>query len=175
LPAFHAKTRFRELVANQRVTLVLGQTGCGKSTQLPQFLQGNIVCTQPRKLAAISLAQRVASERGEPDPRNQATTSSVGYCVRGDVAIPSTCELVFCTVGVLIRKLLEDNIDFTHLVIDEAHERSLDIDFLLMLVANHIRKSVLDNAHPRFKLIIMSATLDQKIFQMFPDAERLEI
>ena len=65
--------------------------------------------------------------------------ASVGYCVRGDVCISKKCELVFCTVGVLIRKLLEDNIDFTHLVIDEAHERSLDIDFLLMLVANHFR------------------------------------
>eukprot|EP00392_Amoebophrya_sp_AT5.2_P014746 g14907.t1 len=185
LPAFKMKEKFRRLVATQNVTLVLGQTGCGKSTQLPQFLQGNIVCTQPRKLAAISLSQRVASERGEKlqksygraeeiyymigpvwvvapgpiafagiesigtiwlpllhksgGPIINSHAASVGYCVRGDVCISKKCELVFCTVGVLIRKLLEDNIDFTHLVIDEAHERSLDIDFLLMLVANHFR------------------------------------
>ncbi|CAD7955116.1 unnamed protein product [Amoebophrya sp. A120] len=196
LPAFKMKQKFRELVAEQDVTLVLGQTGCGKSTQLPQFLQGNIVCTQPRKLAAISLAQRVASERGESLVQqssgagvvNRATsnTNSVGYCVRGDVNIPKTTELVFCTVGVLIRKLLEDNIDFTHLVIDEAHERSLDIDFLLMLVANHFRHCRNSSAatsgaggasssKPKFKLIIMSATLDQNIFDMFPDSKRLEI
>eukprot|EP00925_Amoebophrya_sp_RCC4383_P016604 GSA25T00014043001.1 len=103
LPAWKARTEFLRLVDTQPVTLVLGQTGCGKSTQLPQFLLSaasptetrgtlsTVVCTQPRRLAAISLARRVSFERGED--------GSVGHCVRGDVSIPKNSRLVFCTVG----------------------------------------------------------------------------
>ncbi|CAD7923926.1 unnamed protein product [Amoebophrya sp. A120] len=200
LPAHKKEKEFLQMVEKNDVTLVLGQTGCGKSTQLPQFLIGTamnkqqegssassasnrVVCTQPRRLAAVSLARRVAQEFGEDE---------VGYCVRGDVHIPKNCQLVFCTVGILIKKLLQSHlcenpdqalesggIDFTHLVIDEAHERSLDIDFLLMLVANHLSsRGSSSRQHQQqdpFKVIVMSATLDKKIFEMFPKAARLEI
>lgn len=136
----------------------------------------------------MSLATRVAQERGESfdkgkdgyaddDDGDDGNNGTVGYCVRGDVKIPRNANLVFCTVGVMLRKLLEDNIDFTHLVIDEAHERSLEIDFLLMLVKFKYLMPHLQNAKspPRFKVIIMSATLDQSIFEMFPGGRSLEI
>jgi len=156
LPALQVHDQFQDLVQNQVLTVVKGDTGCGKSTQLPQFLpEGSLVIvTQPRRLAAVSLANRVAAERGE----ERAGEKSVGYSVRGETRISRTCSLVFCTIGVLLRKILspqkdEDIKNTTHLVIDEAHERSLDMDLLLTI----IRKK---RFNKKLKMVIMSATLD---------------
>ena len=97
------------------------------------------------------------------------------YCVRGETRIDNkSCGLVFCTVGVLIRKVLDaldgasggSGVDFTHLVIDEAHERSMEIDFLLMLIGSWF-SSMPANSEPPFKVVIMSATLDNAIKQRF--------
>ncbi|CAD5192144.1 unnamed protein product [Musa acuminata subsp. malaccensis] len=85
----------------------------------------NIVCTQPRRLAAISVAERVSDERCEPSPGSDG--SLVGYQVRLDVARNEKTKLLFCTTGILLRKLAvnKDLAGITHVIVDEVHERSL--------------------------------------------------
>lgn len=134
---FLTMLRQSEKVGN-RVSVVTGATGCGKSTQLPQFIledkptSAKIVVTQPRRLAAIGVASRVAVERGEGLPGE----GSVGYAVRGEVRCNKNTRLLFCTTGVLLRHMQSEAPleNITHIVIDECHERNLDTDILLGLL-----------------------------------------
>ncbi|KAK3239769.1 hypothetical protein CYMTET_50337 [Cymbomonas tetramitiformis] len=113
LPAFHKKTELLAAVGSSQVLVVSGETGCGKTTQLPQFLLEeaieagagggvNIVCTQPRRISAISVAQRVAQERGEQLGR------MVGYQIRLEAKRSAETRLLFCTSGVLLRRLVQE-------------------------------------------------------------------
>jgi ATP-dependent RNA helicase DHX36 len=165
------------------VLIVAGSTSCGKTTQVPQLIldhaihRGNgascsVVCTQPRRLSATSIAKRVAYERSEPVGR------SVGYHVRFDRRPPSQRgSILYCTTGILL-KLLQENPDYymrntTHLIIDEVHERSLATDHLLTLIRDLIyqRKA---NMLSSPKLILMSATIDSRAlaeyFSHHPDS-----
>lgn len=122
-----------------------GATGCGKTTQVPQFLldeaiasghggEISIICTQPRRLAAIGVAGRVADERCE------RVGGVVGYQIRGETRKSADTRLLFCTTGVLLRRLQEclpsgsGLAGVTHIVVDEVHERSVDTDFLLTVL-----------------------------------------
>ena len=165
LPAAAFKAEVLAALQDQ-VVLIRGETGCGKTTQVPQFLleeaiarraggEVSIVCTQPRRLAAIGVASRVAEEMGEPD-----CGGTVGYQVRLESKASSRTRLVFVTTGVLLRRLQDDpNLAaFTHIVVDEVHERNVDTDFLL---------SILREVLPRrrdLKLVLMSATMDADVF-----------
>jgi HrpA-like RNA helicase len=146
LPALAAREALLQTIASSDVTVVAGGTGCGKSTQVPQFLlnemlqsgQGgrcNIICTQPRRIAAVGVAERVAEERGEPIGR------SVGYTIRGESKRSADSRLVFCTTGFLLKMLEEDHklASVTHVVIDEVHERSCDSDLLLLMCRTFTR------------------------------------
>eukprot|EP00899_Mesostigma_viride_P021212 jgi/Mesvir1/29092/Mv18397-RA.1 len=140
-------SRFREdilrTVAKHPMTLLIGETGCGKTTQVPQMLLEDaeakgvgagvrVIVTQPRKVAAITVAERVARERGE------SLGESVGYSVKLEMVKPRRHggTIMFCTTGVLLRQLQsgEGLAGISHVIIDEAHERSLEIDFLLLLL-----------------------------------------
>ncbi len=169
LPAAAVREEFLQKIRENQILLVSGETGCGKSTQLPQFLLeswedrgcvGNFaaVVAQPRRIAAIGVANRVAEEREEP------IGERVGYRVRGQNNVGKFARLVFCTTGVLLRRLLSDvNLsELTHLIIDEVHERHMEADFLLAL----LRSSIL-RCRPDLKLILMSATLDEGRFQNY--------
>eukprot|EP00900_Chrysochromulina_parva_P022977 jgi/Chrpa1/5312/Chrysochromulina_OHIO_Genome00013211-RA len=139
---------FRETVlqtmrANQ-VTVLQGDTGCGKTTQVPQFILEeaaatgthiSIVCTQPRRISAMGVAERVAQERGE------ALGRTVGYAIRLENKSSSATRLLFCTTGILLRRLEEDPTlqGTTHVVVDEVHERSVESDFLLMVLRDTLR------------------------------------
>ncbi|KAL2533500.1 RNA helicase family protein [Abeliophyllum distichum] len=112
LPAFKAKSEFLKAVAANQVLVVSGETGCGKTTQLPQFileeeissLRGakcSIICTQPRRISAISVAARISSERGEK------LGETVGYQIRLESKRSSETRLLFCTTGVLLRQLVQ--------------------------------------------------------------------
>lgn len=145
--------------------LLTGETGCGKSTQIPQFIleeapaDVKIVVAQPRRLAATGVASRVANERGESEPGK----GSVGYVVRGDSAICKSTRLLFCTTGVLLRQLQSDGAldSITHIVVDEVHERHLDTDVLLGVLKHCLGDT------PHLRVILMSATLDADRFAAY--------
>jgi len=155
LPASKSKEQFLQLISDNPVLLITGETGCGKTTQIPQYLLDDpcnkIVVAQPRRLAATGVATRVSQERGE------TIGNSVGFVVRGDVqcSVTST-RLLFCTTGVLLRQLQSENpLDcLTHIVVDEVHERHLDTDVLLGLLKKFLP------TNPHLKIVLMSATMD---------------
>ncbi|KIJ66186.1 hypothetical protein HYDPIDRAFT_174355 [Hydnomerulius pinastri MD-312] len=175
LPAFSAKDEFLGALEKHRVVVVVGETGCGKTTQLPQFILdslitagrgsiASIVVTQPRRISAISVAARVSSERGDD--------GSVGYAIRGENKQDKRTKLLFCTTGVLLRRLgMGDNLDnITHVVVDEVHERSVDGDFLLLELRELLA------THKTLKVVLMSATINHETFvKYFNNAPMLSI
>eukprot|EP00249_Psilotum_nudum_P014976 c25101_g1_i1 orf=2-2593(+) len=166
LPTWTQRQAIVDAVFNNRVVVITGETGCGKTTQVPQFvleeseLQGtgavvHIVVTQPRRIAAISVAERVAWERGEHIGK------SVGYTIRLESVPPrSHGSIIYCTTGILLRRLQKPDglVGVSHVIIDEVHERDVDTDFLLVVV-----KELLQH-HLCLRVVIMSATLDASIF-----------
>ncbi|XP_028762862.1 DExH-box ATP-dependent RNA helicase DExH7, chloroplastic isoform X3 [Neltuma alba] len=177
LPIAALKGDIIQLLKENDVLVVCGETGSGKTTQVPQFLLDdmiesgcggycNIVCTQPRRIAAISVAERVSAERCEPSPGSHG--SLVGYQVRLDSARNEKTKLLFCTTGILLRRLMGDNslTGITHVIVDEVHERSLLGDFLLIVLKNLIEKQSTDSS-TRLKVILMSATVDSSLFSKY--------
>ena len=163
-------------VQNSDVTIIIGQTGCGKTTQLPQIILDhaihggtgaycNVVCTQPRRVAATSVARRVAYERDE------SVGSSVGYAVRFKRQWPrSEGAILYCTAGVLLKRLqtaTEATISSaSHIILDEVHERSLDTDNLLTTLRDLVRESK-GKGTPFPKVVLMSATLDAEALKRY--------
>ncbi|KAJ2827412.1 helicase, partial [Coemansia erecta] len=171
LPAAAQQQRIARLVAESPCVVIAGETGCGKTTQVPQFIldQGlaageyvNIVCTQPRRISAIGVAARVASERAE-DINAQRSGSVVGYAVRGESRQSRDTRLLFCTTGVLLRMLASARgLDaVTHVVCDEVHERSVDSDLLLVLLRQSLQRN------PRLRVVLMSATAQCDVFASY--------
>ncbi len=170
LPAWNFKDEILMLLKDNQVLVLSGDTGCGKSTQVPQFilencindLEGascNIICTQPRKISAIGLADRVSSERCEKGGPG-SETGLVGYQVRLQKRSTERTRLLYCTVGILLRRLVFDpNLEnVSHVVVDEAHERQADMDFLLILLRE------LCTRRSDIRIVIMSATMREKDF-----------
>lgn len=166
LPAYQMADEICQAVRDHQVTLILGATGCGKTTQIPQFLledcasRGEIcrlAATQPRRISAVSVADRVAVERGGQ------LGDTVGFKIRFEDKVTESCQVVFCTVGILL-KVMQSNPTLkgaTHIVVDEVHERGLHTDFLLTL----LRRLLHDR--PDLRLILMSATVDPSAFQEY--------
>ncbi|XP_031433314.1 ATP-dependent RNA helicase DHX29 [Clupea harengus] len=167
LPVFQQRERLLEAVRRHRVLVVAGETGSGKSTQVPQFIledallgQGpgrrcSVVVTQPRRISAMSLASRVNQELGSDDgPGGQ--TSLCGYQIRMENRSGDATRLLYCTTGVLLRKLQQDRLlnSLTHIIVDEVHERSIQSDFLLTILKELVLK------RSDLRLILMSATVD---------------
>ncbi|KAG8374049.1 hypothetical protein BUALT_Bualt11G0090500 [Buddleja alternifolia] len=168
LPAFKVKSEFLKAVAANQVLVVSGETGCGKTTQLPQFileeeissLRGancSIICTQPRRISAISVAARISSERGEK------LGETVGYQIRLESKRSAQTRLLFCTTGVLLRQLVQDPelTGITHLLVDEIHERGMNEDFLLIILRDILPR------RPDLRLILMSATINADLFSKY--------
>ncbi|KAK1884286.1 ATP-dependent RNA helicase dhx29 [Dissostichus eleginoides] len=170
------KHRHRVLEALQRhpVVVVAGETGSGKSTQIPQFLLEelligcpaarpvNIVVTQPRRISAMSLACRVNQEQGCEDAPG-SKSSLCGYQIRMENRSAEGTRLLYCTTGVLLRKLQHDShlSSLTHIIVDEVHERSVQSDFLLTILKDVVMK------RSDLKLILMSATVDCQKFSSY--------
>ncbi|XP_036385727.1 ATP-dependent RNA helicase DHX29 [Megalops cyprinoides] len=167
LPVFQHRERVLEAVRRHRVVVVAGETGSGKSTQIPQFILDdllgggpkagpcNIVVTQPRRISAMSLAGRVSQELGCEDGPG-AKTSLCGYQIRMETRAGDWTRLLYCTTGVLLRKLQQDPLlsSLTHIIVDEVHERSVQSDFLLTILRDIVQKR--SDLH----LVLMSATVD---------------
>ncbi|KAL8056715.1 hypothetical protein ABFX02_04G137100 [Erythranthe guttata] len=168
LPSYKERDALLHAVSQNQVVVVSGETGCGKTTQLPQYIleseieaaQGaecSIICTQPRRISAISVAERVAAERGEK------IGESVGYKVRLEGMRGRDTRLLFCTTGILLRRLLVDRElkGTTHVIVDEIHERGMNEDFLLIVLKDLLRR------RPELRLILMSATLNADLFSSY--------
>ncbi|KAG0492302.1 hypothetical protein HPP92_005700 [Vanilla planifolia] len=179
LPIAKLKDNILQTLNECDVIVVSGETGSGKTTQVPQFFLDdmirsgfgancNVICTQPRRIAAISVAERVSDERCESYPGSEG--SLVGYQVRLDAARNKRTKLLFCTTGVLLRKLAGDKdlAGVTHVIVDEVHERSLLGDFLLTILKNIIkRQSLCNRSRSKLKVILMSATVDSNLFSRY--------
>ena len=150
------------------MTVISGPTGCGKTTQVPQYILEhgrnnkkpvNIIVTQPRKIAAQSVAKRVCAENGWP------LGSVVGYKVGLDKDnVSKDTRLLYCTTGmfkkmVIGKKSLEE---WTHVILDEVHEREMDMDFALLLC-----KKLINTNSRGVRLVLMSATIDIKSFAQY--------
>uniref|UniRef100_T1J1R0 RNA helicase n=1 Tax=Strigamia maritima TaxID=126957 RepID=T1J1R0_STRMM len=166
LPIFQSRSHIIYLLECYQTVVVVGETGCGKSTQLPQYLleagwtkDGKMVgLTQPRRVAATTLASRVSEERGA------ILGDEVGYCIRfEDCWTPQRTKIKFLTEGILIREMMSDPLlrQYSVLILDEVHERSIHSDILLGLMKKVLKK------RPDLHLIVASATLDAEALRDF--------
>ncbi|KAF5873160.1 putative atp-dependent rna helicase dhx36 protein [Botrytis fragariae] len=161
-------------IENNQFCILIGKTGSGKTTQLSQIIlddyirtkrggECRVICTQPRRIAAKSVAERVAEERG------QELGDQVGYKIGFDAKLPNSCgSITYCTTGIILQQLTHhpdailDNT--SHLIIDEVHERDLDIDFLLTMVRKLVKERI-EAGKPTPKVCLMSATADAEMLQ----------
>ncbi|KAG0633230.1 P-loop containing nucleoside triphosphate hydrolase protein [Tuber brumale] len=176
LPMNQYRANVLDIVNNNAVSIIVGATGSGKTTQVPQILleeaikngtgaNCNIICTQPRRIAATSVAARVAVERNEP------LQKSIGYQVRFDAKLPIPGgSVTYCTTGILLQQLrnsADEALDgITHLVIDEVHERDILIDFLLIIL-KRVMHDRMERGLPEVKVVLMSATMDTELFASY--------
>lgn len=169
LPIYQGREEFLSSITKNQTVIVTGETGCGKSTQVPQYIleqfpNSKIVVTQPRRMSTISLAKRVAEERKSP------LGEDVGYLIQSDRRVSEDTKIFFMTTGFFIARLTAevDEIPWTHIILDEVHERSIEMDFLLVLM-KHILSTKKD-----LKLILMSATVDSEIYGNYFSAKSVE-
>ena len=187
LPIFSEESTIMEAVLKYPVTIICGETGSGKTTQVPQFLweagfgspdsiySGMIGVTQPRRIAATSVCDRVAKEL------NEVNTGTVGYQIRYETKLLSSkTKLKFMTDGILLREVESDSLlsKYSAIILDEAHERTINTDILIGLLSriviarmkyfrlfqeSHCEQDPVNKITP-LKLIIMSATLQVEHF-----------
>ncbi|TSK38403.1 ATP-dependent RNA helicase DHX36 [Bagarius yarrelli] len=180
LPSYSMKEELVKLIQANRVVVVSGETGCGKTTQVTQFILDDyiqrsmgslcrVACTQPRRISAISVAERVAAERAE----SVGEGKSCGYQIRLQSRLPrKQGSVLYCTTGIILQWLRSDPClsSISHLVLDEIHERSLHSDVLLTIVKDLLRH------RDDLKVVLMSATLNaQKFSQYFDDCPMIHI
>ncbi|XP_062189991.1 probable pre-mRNA-splicing factor ATP-dependent RNA helicase DEAH9 [Phragmites australis] len=171
LPVYRYRKAILYLVERHATTIIVGETGSGKSTQIPQYLKeagwadgGRLIgCTQPRRLAVQTVASRVAEEVGV------RLGEEVGYTIRfEDQTNPGMTMIKFLTDGVLIREMMEDPLltKYSVIMVDEAHERSISTDMLLGLLKKIQRR------RPELRLIISSATIEARSMSTFFNIRR---
>lgn len=202
LPVYQFKRKINKTLQENDVLLVVAETGSGKSTQIPAYLdESNLFCsvkgkfarsicvTQPRRVAAITVAKRVAEEQG------CTIGSAVGYRVRFDDSTQQTTRIIYATDGMLLRESMSDPLlsRYSVIVLDEAHERSLQTDILFgvvsramiargyelkgdddedagsmdALIKRRMKEKAQQHDLPRLKVVVMSATLDIDTFKKF--------
>lgn len=173
LPILDKKDEIVSAIKQHAVLIVSGETGSGKTTQIPKFcleakrgINGKIGCTQPRRIAAITVSDRIAEELGE------AGDSAVGYKIRFTDKTRKNIFIKIMTDGILLAETQKDPFlyEYDTLIVDEAHERSLNIDFVLGILKTLLKK------RKDLKLIITSATIDtEKFSRAFGDAPIIEV
>uniref|UniRef100_A0A671WD89 ATP-dependent RNA helicase TDRD9 n=1 Tax=Sparus aurata TaxID=8175 RepID=A0A671WD89_SPAAU len=167
LPIAKSRKELISLIENNSVVIVRGATGSGKTTQLPQYILDhyneknnfcNIVVTQPRKIGATSIAQYVATQR-------KCTLGSlVGYQIGMEKIATENTRLIYMTTELLLQKLVQDKCltEYTHIFVDEVHERTEEMDLLLLVLRN-----LLNSNSPYVKIILMSATINCSQFAQY--------
>lgn len=192
LPIFAHADEIRAHLRRTDVMLLVGETGSGKSTQVPQFLidedwcrpksvkvpsshnkqatavGGCIAITQPRRVAAVSLARRVAEEVGCP-LGSASPASKVGYAVRFDTSVSPSTRIKFMTDGMLLQEMLSDPwlTKYSVVVVDEVHERGINVDLLLGFLRNIATGSKEGRGGVPLKIVVMSATADMESLMSF--------
>ncbi|OAF71462.1 hypothetical protein A3Q56_00755 [Intoshia linei] len=172
LPVWDYKDKFFDVLSKHQIIVLNGETGSGKTTQIPQWCveytrkhsKNNCVCcTQPRRVAAMSVAQRVATEM------DVQIGMQVGYSIRFEDCTSSSTFLKYLTDGMLLREAMADPVmsNYSCVILDEAHERTLATDILMGLIKEVARK------RKDLKIVIMSATLDATKFQNYFDSAPL--
>ena len=176
LPVSKQRQEFLDLIHDHQIVILVGETGSGKTTQIPQFLMYDelpqlkgmmIACTQPRRVAAMSVARRVAEEL------DVTLGNEVGYTIRFEDCTSDQTVLKYCTDGMLLREAMIDPLlsRYSAIILDEAHERTLQTDILMGLL-----QDLCQTKRPDLKLVVMSATLDAGKFQKyFNDAPLLTV
>ncbi|KAF4274414.1 hypothetical protein CNMCM8812_005444 [Aspergillus fumigatus] len=188
LPIFPHGDEIRQKLRVNDVMLLVGETGSGKSTQIPQFLVderwcrptkatvtqdngskkeltvgGCVAITQPRRVAAISLARRVAEEMGTP-LGSSSPASKVGYSVRFDTSTSPSTRIKFLTEGMLLQEMLHDPslTKYSAIVVDEVHERGVNVDLVLGFLRNLVSGKKEGRGGVPLKVVVMSATADME-------------
>ncbi|XP_053787409.1 3'-5' RNA helicase YTHDC2-like isoform X2 [Vidua chalybeata] len=164
LPVLEKQEEIVQIIKDNQIVLILGETGSGKTTQIPQFILDDcykngtpcrVFCTQPRRLAAVAVAERVAAERREK------IGQTVGYQIRLESRVSPKTLVTFCTNDMLLGTLMAGDSTLstvTHVIVDEVHERDRFSDFLLIKL-----RDVLQNQH-HLKLILSGAAVDTNLF-----------
>ncbi|XP_071051704.1 3'-5' RNA helicase YTHDC2-like [Onthophagus taurus] len=176
LPVFEMRNFILETIERNCVTIISGETGSGKTTQIPQYLLEysnslnkpcRIICTQPRRISTVAVAERVSIERGE------RVGETCGYQIKLDCCLGPTTSLIYCTTGVLLRTLMSGFAvlkNVSYIIIDEIHERDKFTDFVLISLRECIKQ------FPNLRLILMSATLDVELFEnYFGNVAKVEV
>ncbi|QQP58356.1 Putative ATPdependent RNA helicase DHX36like, partial [Caligus rogercresseyi] len=171
LPAWEKRDSITQAIESHQVVVISGETGCGKTTQVPQFIldeairQGNgsvtnIICTQPRRISAVSVAERVLQERCGSSSQGRP----VGYQIRLESKLPrERGSITFCTTGVPLQWMKSNSElkGISHVILDEIHERDILSDLFLTLLKDIVAK------RPDLKVILMSATLNAHQFSKY--------
>lgn len=170
LPIQEKKHKLNMFIATYPFCIIQGSTGCGKTTQVPQYILDshvenkkycNIIVTQPRRIAAISVAKRVCSER------SWRLGGICGYQIGLDHEhVSEDTRITYCTTGILLQKLIgpqaQENFEkYTHIILDEVHERDLETDFVLLIIKMHSFRNL------KSKVILMSATMECELFRKY--------
>lgn len=169
LPIYEYKNELVEKLRDNRVILIAGDTGCGKSTQVPQYIleagYNKIVCTQPRRIACVSLAKRVAYET------LTEFNATVAYQIRFEKTKRKDTNIIFMTEGLLLRQAAEEETltSYDVIILDEIHERHLHGDFLIGIMKCLLHK------RDDFKLILMSATINLELFKSYFAQENVQV
>mmetsp|Transcript_14160 Transcript_14160/g.34361 ORF Transcript_14160/g.34361 Transcript_14160/m.34361 type:complete len:1240 (+) Transcript_14160:58-3777(+) len=168
LPAYQMEDEVVATIKHNQIVVIAGDTGCGKTTQVPQLVlddlilngkgaSANIIVTQPRRISAIGVSERIADERCEK------VGESCGYSIKLEKKMSNRTRLLLCTTGILLRRLQcdPDLASVSHIFVDEVHERDLNTDFLLIIVKDLLAR------RKDLKLILMSATLNSDAFAKY--------
>ncbi|CAA0377546.1 unnamed protein product [Arabidopsis thaliana] len=174
LPIMAMKRRIIDKILENRVTLIVGEPGCGKSSQVPQFLleanMAPILCTQPRRFAVVAVAKMVAKSR------NSDLGGEIGYHIGHSKILTEGSKILFKTAGVLLDEMLDKGLNalkYKVIILDEVHERSVESDLVLVCVKQFLMKN------NDLRVVLMSATADitryRDYFKELGRGERVEV
>ncbi|KAJ6015713.1 hypothetical protein N7540_010304 [Penicillium herquei] len=175
LPVYRKREEILKMIEQHTYTILSAETGSGKSTQIPQMIleeathrgsggECNVLCIQPRRIAAQLLGKRVAAEREE------SIGETVGYATRFDKMWPDrNGSITYCTTGLALKMFHDDAASlrkYTHIILDEVHVRDVNIDFMMLLLKRHVDQCQ-SLCTPAPRVVIMSATLDLDLFTSY--------